>query len=123
MNIIDSSGWLEYFSDGPNANHYLPPLNDPSSLIVPVISICEVFKAVLRESSENEALQAVAAMQKGKTIDLNVTLAMDASKLSLKHNLPMAYSIILATARAHNCIIWTQNSDFQNIEKVNYFPV
>jgi predicted nucleic acid-binding protein len=123
MNIIDSSGWLEYFSDGPNAQHYLPPLNDPSSLIVPVITIYEVFKVVLRESAENEALQAVAAMQKGKILDLNANLAMDASKLSLKHNLPMADSIILATARAHNCVIWTQDSDFQDIENVNYFPV
>lgn len=123
MNIIDSSGWLEYFSDGPNAKHYLPPLNDTSSLIVPVITIYEVFKVVLRESAENEALQAVAAMQKGKIIDLNVSLAMDASKLSLQYNLPMADSIILATARAHNCVIWTQDSDFQDIEGVNYFPV
>ena len=123
MNIIDSSGWLEYFSDGPNAKHYLPPLNDISSLIVPVITIYEVFKVVLRESAENEALQAVAAMQKGKIIDLNAKLAMDASKLSLQHKLPMADSIILATARAHNCVIWTQDSDFQNIEGVNYFPV
>jgi len=123
MNIIDSSGWLEYFSDGPNAKYYLPPLNDPSSLIVPVITIYEVFKVVLRESSENEALQAVAAMQKGKIIDLDANLAMDASKLSLKHNLPMADCIILATARAHNCVIWTQDSDFQDIENVNYFSV
>jgi predicted nucleic acid-binding protein len=123
MNIIDSSGWLEYFSDGPNAKHYLPPLNDTSSLIVPVMTIYEVFKVVLRESAENEALQAVAAMQKGKIIDLSVGLAMDASKLSLQYNLPMADSIILATARAHNSVIWTQDSDFQDIEGVNYFPV
>jgi predicted nucleic acid-binding protein len=123
MNIIDSSGWLEYFSDGPNAKHYLAPLNDTSSLIVPVITIYEVFKVVLRESAENEALQAVAAMQKGKIIDLSAKLAMDASKLSLQHKLPMADSIILATARAHNCVIWTQNSDFQNFEGVNYFPL
>ena len=123
MNIIDSSGWLEYFSDGPNAKHYLPPLNDTSSLIVPVITIYEVFKVVLRESAENEALQAVAAMQKGKIVDLSVSLAMDASKLSLQYNLPMADSIILATARAHNCVIWTQDSDFQEFEGVNYFPV
>jgi predicted nucleic acid-binding protein len=123
MNIIDSSGWLEYFSDGPNAKHYLPPLNDTSSLIVPVITIYEVFKVVLRESAENEALQAIAAMQKGKIIDLNAKLAMDASKLSLQYNLPMADSIILATARAYDCVIWTQDSDFQHIEGVNYFPV
>jgi predicted nucleic acid-binding protein len=123
MNIIDSSGWLEYFSDGPNAIHYLPPVNDTSTLIVPVITIYEVFKVVLRESTENEALQAIAAMQKGKIIDLNANIAMDGSKLSLQHNLPMADSIILATARVYDCVIWTQDSDFQDIENVNYFPV
>lgn len=122
MNIIDSSGWLEYFADGPNANHYSPPLKDASSLIVPVISIYEVFTVVLRESDENEALQAVAAMQKGTVIDLNANLAMKASKLSLQHKLPMADSIILATARAYDCVLWTQDSDFQHIEGVNYFP-
>jgi len=122
MNIIDSSGWLEYFSDGPNANHYLQPLNDASSLLVPVITIYEVFKVVLRESSENEALQAVAAMQKGKIMGLTVKIAIEASKLSLQNNLPMADSIILATARAFSCVIWTQDSDFQHIEGVHYFP-
>lgn len=122
MNIIDSSGWLEYFSDGPNAKHYLPPLSDTSSLIVPVIIVYEVFKVVLRESTENEALQAVAAMQKGKVIDLTANIAMKASKISLQHNLPMADSIILATARLYKCRIWTQDSDFKNIDGVSYFP-
>jgi predicted nucleic acid-binding protein len=122
MNIIDSSGWLEYFSDGPNAKHYLPPLNDTSSLIVPVVTIYEVFKVVLRESSENEALQAVAAMQKGKVVDLTANIAMNAAKLSLQHNLPMADSIILATSKEINATIWTQDSDFKNMDHVKYFP-
>jgi len=121
MNIIDSSGWLEYFSDGPNAQLFLEPLKDPDSLIVPTITIYEVFKVVLRESTENEALQAVAAMQKGRIVDLNSHIAMNASKLSLQYNLPMADSIILATARAYQCIIWTQDADFQDIEHVKYF--
>ena len=121
MNIIDSSGWLEYFADGPNAKDYLPPLNDTSTLIVPLITIYEVFKVVLRESNENKALQAVAAMQKGKVINLTAHIAISASKLSLQYDLPMADSIILATARAYKCRIWTQDSDFRNIEDVNYF--
>jgi predicted nucleic acid-binding protein len=121
MNIIDSSGWLEYFSDGPNAKYYLPPLSDTAALIVPVITIYEVFKVVLRESSENDALQAVAAMQKGKIIDLTANIAMNASRLSLHHNFPMADSIILATAEAYQCIIWTQDSDFKKFERVKYF--
>lgn len=121
MNIIDSSGWLEYFSDGPNANSFLEPLKDTVSLIVPTITIYEVFKVVLREFTENEALQAVAAMQKGRIVDLNFHIAMNASKLSLQYNLPMADSIILATARTYKCIIWTQDADFQDIENVKYF--
>ena len=123
MNIIDSSAWLEYFSDGQNAENFSGAIEDEASLIVPVITIYEVFKIVLRESSENDALQAIAAMQKGKVIDLTPDLAMEASKLSLRHNnLPMADSLILATGNRFNCTIWTQDSDFQGIEGVVYFP-
>ena len=122
MNIVDSSGWLAYFADEPNANHFLIPLNDSASLVVPTVTIYEVFKVVLRESKENEALQAVVAMQKGTVVDLTTTLAIAASKLSLKYKLPMADSIILATANEFNATLWTQDSDFKNIGGVKYFP-
>ncbi len=121
MNIIDSSAWLEYFSDGPNADAFSIPIEDEKSLLVPVITVYEVFKVVLRESTENNALQAIAAMQKGCIIDLNQSLAIEASKLSLHHNIPMADSIILATARKYDCTIWTQDVDFKDIRGVNYF--
>lgn len=121
MNIVDSSGWLEYFSGGPNAEHFLPPLQEPASLIVPTITIYEVFKVVLRETGENEALQAIAAMQKGTVVELTASIAMNAAKLSLQHNLPMADSIILATAISYNCVIWTQDSDFENLQGVKFF--
>ena len=122
MNIIDSSGWLEYFSGGPNAEHFLPPLQESSSLVVPTITIYEVFKVVLREAGENEAIQAIAAMQKGTVVELTASVAMNAAKLSMKHNIPMADSIILATAISYNCIIWTQDSDFENLQRVKFFP-
>ena len=122
MNIVDSSGWLAYFADEPNVNHFLIPLNNASSLVVPMVTIYEVFKVVLRESGENDALQAVVAMRKGTVVDLTATLAIAASKLSLEHNLPMAYSIILTTAKEFEATIWTQDSDFKNIGGVNYFP-
>jgi predicted nucleic acid-binding protein len=122
MNIVDSSGWLAYFADEPNAKHFLPPLNDTASLVVPTVTIYEVFKVVLRESSENEALQAAFAMRKGTVVDLTAALAIAASKLSLEHNLPMADSIILATAKEVNATIWTQDSDFKNMDDVKYFP-
>ena len=122
MNIVDSSGWLAYFADEPNAKHFFVPLNDTASLVVPTITLYEVFKVILRESSENEALQAIMAMQKGTVVDLNASLAIAASKLSMENNLPMADSIILATAQEFNAIIWTQDSDFKNISNVKYFP-
>jgi predicted nucleic acid-binding protein len=122
MNIVDSSGWLAYFADEPNARHFLTPLNDAEKLIVPTVIIYEVFKVILREAGENDALQAVIAMQKGTVVDLKASLAIVASKLSLEYNLPMADSIILATAQEFNAIVWTQDSDFKNIDNVKYFP-
>ena len=121
MNIVDSSGWLAYFADEPNAKHFLNPLKDAASLVVPTITIYEVFKVVLRESSENDALQVTAAMQKGTVVDLTAQLAIAASNLSLENGLPMADSIILATAREFSATIWTQDADFKNIEGVKYF--
>jgi predicted nucleic acid-binding protein len=122
MNIVDSSGWLEYFSGGPNSDQFATPLQDPASLIVPVITIYEVFKVVLRETSENEALQVVAAMQKGTIIDITTSIAMNASRLSLQYRLPMADSIILSTAQSYECLIWTQDSDFENLPDVKFVP-
>ena len=122
MNIVDSSGWLAYFADEPQAKHFHKPLNDPSTLVVPTITLYEVFKVALRETTENEALQAIAAMQKGNIVDLTSSLAISASKISLKHNLPMADSIILATANDFKAVIWTLDSDFKKIKGVKYFP-
>ena len=122
MNIVDSSGWLAYFADEPNAKYFLTPLSDSALLVVPTVIIYEVFKVILRESSENEALQAVVAMQRGTVVDLNAPLAIAASKLSLEHNLPMADSIILAKAQEFKAILWTQDSDFKNISNVKCFP-
>ena len=122
MNIVDSSGWLAYFADEANAKHFLTPLNDPDSLVVPTVTIYEVFKVVLREASENEALQAAGAMRKGTVVDLTTLLAIAASKLSLEHDLPMADSIVLATAKEFDATVWTQDSDFKNVGDVKYFP-
>ena len=122
MNVIDSSGWLSYFADEPTAKEFHAPLQDTDSLIVPVITIYEVFKVVLRETDENFALQAISAMQKGLVVELNTNLAINASKLSLKYKLPMADSIIFATAKQYDAIIWTQDVDFKDILGAKYFP-
>ena len=122
MNIVDSSGWLAYFADEPNAEHFLPPLHDTASLVVPTVTIYEVFEVVFRESGENEALQAAAAMRKGTVVDLTSALAVSAARISLENGIPMADSIIMATANVYAATIWTQDSDFKNFNKVKYFP-
>jgi len=122
MNIVDSSGWLSYFADEPNADYFVAPLSDAASLIVPTVILYEVFKVVMRESGEKKALQAVVAMQRGAIVELTADIALAAAKLSLEYTLPMADSIILATARQYGAVIWTQDADFKNMKEVKYFP-
>jgi predicted nucleic acid-binding protein len=120
MNLVDSSGWLEYFADGPHADAFAAPLKDTDKLIVPTICVYEVFKVVLRERGEEEALQAVALMQQGTVAELTPEIAIVAAKASLDHKIPMADSIVLATARAFDAIIWTKDADFKGIRGVKY---
>jgi predicted nucleic acid-binding protein len=121
MNLVDSSAWLEYLANGPNAEYFSAPLEDTGNLLVPTICIYEVFKAVLRQRGEDAALQTIALMKQGTTIDLTDELALQAAKISLDYQIPMADSIILATARAHKAVIWTQDQDFRDMGNVNYF--
>lgn len=120
MNVVDSSGWLEYFAGDPNADFFAEGIENVPELIVPTISIYEVFKRVLGQRGEGPALQAVAAMRQGLVVDLDTLLALRAAKVSSDLSLPMADSVILATARAHEAILWTQDSDFRDIEGVRY---
>jgi toxin FitB len=120
MNVVDSSGWLEFFADGPNADFFVPAIENIPELVVPSLSVYEVFKRVLQQRGEDEALQAVGAMAQGRVVDLNMTLAINAAKLSVDLRLPMADSIMLATARAYHATLWTQDADFQGLEGVQY---
>jgi predicted nucleic acid-binding protein len=120
MNIVDSSGWLEYFADGPNADFFAPAVENLSELVVPSISIYEVFKRVLQQRDESDALQAAAVMQQGVVVNLDAATALSAAKISVGLRLPMADSIMLATARAYNATLWTQNADFKGVEGVQY---
>lgn len=120
MNVVDSCGWLEYFSDGRNADFFAPAIEDTASLIVPTISLFEVFKRILQQRTENDALRAVALMQQGHVVVLDDALALSAAKLSFDLKLPMADSLILATARAHAAILWTQDDDFASVQGVQY---
>lgn len=121
MNIVDSSGWLEYFADGPKASSFEKPLQDLENLIVPTICLYEVFKVVLRERSENDALQAIALMKQGKIVDLTAEISLEAAKISFDNKIPMADSIVLATAWTYEATIWTMDSDFEKFNGVKYF--
>ena len=120
MNVVDSSAWLEYLADGRNAGFFAPAVENARELIVPSITVLEVFKRVLQQRGENDALQAVALMQEGRIVDLDANLAVNAAKLSAEFRLPMADSVILATARAHKAIVWTQDADFEKLPDVRY---
>ena len=120
MNVVDSSGWLEYFADGPNAKFFAPAVEATRDLMVPTLSLYEVFKRVLQQRSENDALQAVALMQQGLVVELTSPIALSAARLSADTKLPMADSIMLATARAHQAAFWTQDADFEGVAGVKF---
>ncbi|HSL84832.1 MAG TPA: type II toxin-antitoxin system VapC family toxin [Thermoanaerobaculia bacterium] len=122
MNVVDSSGWLEFLADNPNADAFAEPILKPEILLVPVVSIYEVFKKVLLERDETTALQVVALMMQGRLVDLDADLALSAAKLSIAQRLPMADSLILSTARKYGATLWTQDEDFAGMEGVRYFP-
>ena len=120
MNVVDSSGWLEYFADGANADFFAPAIEKVGELIVPTISLYEVFKRILQQRGEDSALQAVAAMQQGLVVDVDASVAIHAAKMSASLRIPMADSIILTTARMYNAIVWTQDADFKGLDGVQY---
>jgi len=120
VNVVDSSAWLEYLADGPNADFFAPAIQETERLIVPTISLYEVFKAVLRQRGEALALEAVALMKQGRIVPLDAETALSAATISTKLKIPMADSVILATARANRALLWTQDSDFKGLDNVRY---
>jgi predicted nucleic acid-binding protein len=120
MNVVDSSAWLEYFADGPNADIFAKPIEATRSLIVPTLSLFEVFKRVSQQRNEDEALRVIAVMEQGRVVDLDQATALEAARLSIEHAIAMADSVMLATARRHRAILWTQDSDFDGLPSARY---
>ena len=120
MNVVDSSAWLEYFANGPNAAFFAPAIEKTSDLLVPSLTLYEVFKRVLQQRDEGHALQAVAVMEQGSVIDLDAPLALIAARTSIEQRLPLGDSIVLATARTHDAVLWTQDADFKGMAGVEY---
>ena len=121
MNVVDSSAWLSYFAGDKNAAVFAKAIEDLDKLLVPTITLTEVFKNILRQRDEESALATVAHMQQGRVVSLDSELAVDAAGFGVMHKLPLADSIIFATAHRYDASIWTQDSDFKGLPKVKYF--
>lgn len=121
MNVVDSSAWLEYFADGPNAKHFAKAIEDPDALLVPSITLLEVFKRISQQRDESAALQYVAVMRQSAVVELDADLALHAATLGLRHKLPLADSIIYATAQAADALVWTQDADFEGLCGVKFW--
>jgi len=122
VNVVDSSGWLEYFVNGPGADHFAPAIEDLDALLVPEICMLEVARVVFRERGEHAALQALALMEQGQVVGLDFSLMLQAAFLGQVHKLPLADSVVLATGRQRDAIVWTQDTDFEGLEGVKFFP-
>lgn len=122
MNVVDSSAWLSYFADDDNAEKFATAIEDIEILLVPSITLTEVFKCIMRQRDENAALQAIAHMEQGRVVTLDNTLAIDAAIFGLKYKLPLADSIIYATSNKFGAVVWTQDVDFKALPDVMYFP-
>ena len=120
MNVVDSSGWLEYLVDGVNADFFEAPILDDEHLIIPTICLYEVCKRALVQFDEERALAAIGNMSEGMLVELDRSIAIEAAHLSLDLKLSMADSIILATARLYDATLWTQDAHFEGLSGVRY---
>ncbi len=121
MNVVDSSAWLEYFADGPNAGAFAKAIETARALIVPTLSLFEVFKRIAQQRNEDDALRAVAIMEQGRVVDLDRATAVAAARLALDQRLALTDGVMLATAQRHRATLWTQAADFEGLPGVRYF--
>ena len=121
MNVVDSSAWLAYFAGEANAQHFAAAIEQPATLLVPSITLLEVFKRIAQQRGEGVALQYVAVMQQGHVVELGAALALQATAMGMRHKLPLADSIIYATAQQGNALVWTQDADFEGLPGVRYY--
>jgi len=122
MNCVDSSAWLEYIAGGPNSGVFAPAIRDARRLVVPSLCVLEVFKRILQQRGQVAALSAIGPMLQGRVQDLDAPLALEAARLGVAHGLALADSVVLATARLHGAVLWTQDADFAGLPGVRYVP-
>ena len=122
LNVVDSSAWLAYLADEGSAAQFADAIEDTVNLVVPAICILEVFKVVARQRGETDATRAAAVMLQGKVVDLDATLALSAARIGIARKLPLADSVVYATAQQAGAILWTQDDDFTGLPDVHYVP-
>jgi predicted nucleic acid-binding protein len=122
VNLVDSSAWLEYFADGPNAGRFAQAIQSTATLLVPTIVMLEVTRRVMQQRGDEPALQAAAVLHQGRLVPLDAALALSAARIGVAERLPLADSVILATARQYQATIWTMDADFDGMPGVRYFP-
>lgn len=120
MNVVDSCGWLEYLADGPNADFFARAVEDVRNLLVPSICVLEVFKRTLQQRGHRAALRSAVTMHQGAVVDLDSSIAVSAARIGAEQGLPLADSVVLATARAYNAVLWTEDADFEGMKAVKY---
>ena len=120
MNVVDSSGWLEYFTDGVNADAFQAVIDDDQQLLTPTVCLYEVFKITLSRAGEDEALRVAGLMSFGQFIDFDREVALVAAPISTQYKLAMADSVIYAIAQMHNATLWTQDAHFKDLPGVRY---
>ena len=120
MNVVDSSGWLEYVADGPNADFFAPVIRDIDQVLVPAVVITEVARRVWQQRGEEFALEVISLVQRGQVAPLDEKIAWLAAEIGITHRLPLADSIIYATAQAHGATVWTQDADFDGLPGVEF---
>lgn len=120
MNLVDSCGWLEYFADGPNADFFAPAIEELDQVLVPTSCLFEVYKRILQQRGQDNALRAIGVMRQGRCIDLTDSLALGAAQIAVDLKLTLADSIIFHTAQRHQALLWTQDAHFEGLGGVNY---
>ncbi|MBK1700321.1 type II toxin-antitoxin system VapC family toxin [Thiococcus pfennigii] len=122
MNLLDSSGWIEYFAEGPDAEGFGAVVEDTANLLVQTIVQHEVYRWADREGGEPAASRAIATMQTGAAVVLDIDLALASARLARQHRLPTADSSVYASAQSRGATVWTQDEDFRDLPGVRYFP-
>lgn len=120
MNLVDSCGWIEYLANDENADFFAQPLMETENLIVPSICILEVMKKIHQERGGDAASEVFSLMNQGIVVELDAETAILSAKLGCDLKLPLADSVVLATARKHNAVLWTQDSHFKGMDGVQY---